>query len=81
MLSDDGYLHGPGVDAPGVPLKTHQPWEKKQMKNKMLPSTVTAVRNTYFRKISGAPALYFWVGGTQFWGDVEAFWRNALQLE
>lgn len=38
------------------------------MKNKMLLSTVTTIENTYVRKISGAPVMYFWSGGVQFWG-------------
>lgn len=37
------------------------------MKSKMLISTVTILKNIYFKKISGAFVGYFWLGGLNFW--------------
>lgn len=41
------------------------------MKNKMLVSSVTMVKNIYFMKISGALAGYFWLNGLNFWWCID----------
>ena len=58
---------GSGGETLGPCCKPVSLGETKRMKNKMLLSTVTAMKNTYFRT-PGAPGVYFWLGGIRFWG-------------